>query len=226
MTIYIVGIVFFVLVIIGSIFFFIYLKKDENSIAEISNSVLVKYNKTYKKRDFEQTVFSIYSNIMLNVNYQDYNFLKDAVSDEIYNKILMDIKTSKDKKEQNIVDKIEKNFCKLVDFDVVGDVEVAKFWIKYTALEYTTTLRNKLTEDGRTILLEEVIKGSKERPKTNEFLITFVKNYANNENIVCAECGNNIDILTSSICSRCGAEILSKKMHWVYTGRREFNSNK
>ena len=89
MNIYIICIVIFSLILIGSILLLLYFIKDEKNIKEVTDDTLIKMGKVYTKNEFEDKMFEQYSNILLNVEYENYAYLKDVCSDDVYNQILM-----------------------------------------------------------------------------------------------------------------------------------------
>lgn len=219
MILYIIGIVTFSLVLLVSIILLVYFIKDEKRLKEVSNEELVKLNKVYTKEEMENKIFEQYSNILLGIQYDDYNFLKDAVSDDIYNQILQQTKDFQEKKEKLTIKNIKKEFCRLISLTQTNDLEIAKFWIRYSNIEYITTTRNEVLPNGKEELAEVIVEGSKDIPVTYEYIITFVKNKTENENIICPNCGYQIHMLISSNCIRCDLDIVPKTMHWVFTGK-------
>ena len=226
MNIYIIGIIIFTLVLIVSIILLIYFIKDEKKLKEVTNDDLVKMNKVYTKDEIEEKMFEQYSNILLNIQYDNYAFLKDSVSDDIYNQILREIKNHQDKQEKKIVKDIKKEFCGLISLTQVNDLEVAKYWGRYSNIEYVVSNRKQMLSNGTEEIVETVVEGNKDIPITYEYILTFVKNKSQNENVVCPNCGYQTHMLTSSHCIRCDLEIVPKRMHWVYTGKVLTNISK
>ena len=108
MNLYLLGMVFFLLVFIVSIFLLIYFIKDEKSLKEVTNQELVKLGKIYTKEEFENKIFELYANILTNITYENYTFLKDSVADQVYNEILFMAKKNRDNKEESIMSNIKK----------------------------------------------------------------------------------------------------------------------
>jgi len=142
-------------------------------------------------------------------------YLKDIVSDDVYNQILLSVKQNQDKNETNVITDVKKEFSKLIDFENINDLEVARVWIKYSSIEFVKGIR-KIMVDDREVESEVVIAGDKSNPVTHEYVLTFVKNITQTENIVCPSCGFQTNMLTTSRCIRCDDEIVSKKEHWVF----------
>lgn len=61
MNLYLLGMIFFLLVFIVSIFLLIYFIKDEKSLKEVTNQELVKLGKIYTKEEFENKIFELYA---------------------------------------------------------------------------------------------------------------------------------------------------------------------
>ena len=103
MNFYIIGIVVFILVIIVCGVLLLYYMKDEKKLAEVTSEKLMDLGKLYSKEEFEDKIFDVYANILSNIAYENYNFLKDAVSDEFYNQILLTAKKNRESKEENVI---------------------------------------------------------------------------------------------------------------------------
>lgn len=219
MTYYIIGIVFFVIVIIVCCIMLYFYTKDEKKLLEVTDNQLAKMGKVYSKVEFENRMFEQYTSIISGIAYEHYSFLKDSVSDELYNQILLEAQRKEEKHEVSIINDIKKEFCKLISFDVVKDLEVAKLWVRYSAIEYVQGPRKSVDEDGQEITIDAVVDGDKDQAVTHEYILTFVKNKSETENIVCPNCGFKYDILTSSSCVSCEAEVVPKRLHWVYVDK-------
>lgn len=222
MNIYILGIIIFVIILIIAIFLLIYFIKDENKLAEVTTKELINYGKKYTKQEFEDRLFNQYKNILENIQYENYSFLRDAVADDIYNQILLNVKQNREQSYIDVISDINKEFSKLISFNIINDIEVAKLWIKYRSIEYTKVLKKTYDENNNEIITEEIVKGTKE-PKTNEYIITFIKNKTESEDITCPNCGFETDILISNKCIKCDQEVVPKKMHWVYLDKELVN---
>lgn len=226
MNFYIIGIVVFCLILIGSILLLIYYIKDEKNIKEVTSDALMKMGKVYTKEEFEDKMFDQYSNILLNVEYENYAYLKDACSDDIYNQILLQVKQNREKQEHDVIKDIKKEFCRLVSFEYVNTLEVAKFWVSYSSVEYITANRKQVLEDGDESIVETIVSGSKDSSVRHEYILTFVRERSQNEDIVCPNCGYQTHMLALSKCIRCDLEIVPKKSHWVFIGKVSTNLSK
>ena len=226
MNTYILLIILLVIVIIVSVLILLYLLYDEKKLKEVSNELLEKLGKKYTKEEYEEEMFNKYIEIISSIENQNYTFLRDMVSDEEYNKILLKIKTNT---ENNIIEKtenIKKGFSKLISFRVNNELEVSKLWVQYTDNEYTLGKREVTQEDGTSSVEEVVIKGDKDKQVYHEEIITFVKGRSNNEDILCPNCGYHTKLVDTPKCVRCDAVIAPKKMHWVYVNKVATNISK
>lgn len=227
MNIYILGIIIFLFIIVLCVFFLLYYKNDERKLKEITTEDLKKLGKVYTQEEFEDQMFQLYANIISNIAYEDYSFLKDSVSDDMYNQILLSAKKNHDNQEHQTIKNINKQFSRLIQMERTKDLEIAKLWVRYSDIEYKMGMRKTVDEEGREILQEMVVEGDQNHSVMHEYILTFVKNRTQNENIVCPNCGYQTHILTSSHCIRCEAEIVPKKMHWVFVEKVSTNiSNK
>lgn len=219
MIFYIIGIIFFVLVIVVCCVMIYLYSKDEKKLLEVTDQQLLQMGKTYTKEQFENKMFEQYSNVIAGIAYENYVFLKDAVSDEFYNQILLDIKRRTERHETSVISDIRKEFCKLISFDVANDLEVAKLWVRYSCIEYVEGPRKSVDEDGQEVIINTVVDGDKNQPVNYEYILTFVKNKSETESIVCPTCGFKYDIATTSNCVGCESEIIPKRLHWVYVDK-------
>lgn len=223
MNFYLIGIIFFIIILIVCIILFIYFKNDENKLLEVSNDKLVKLGKSYSKEELENKFFEMYSNVLLNVQYENYSYLKDIVSDNIYNEILLKIKEDNEKGYTSVISNIQKDSVDLVYFDVQNGLEIAKVLVKYSNIEYVKGIRDSVDEMGNSIKEEVIISGNTNNKVAHSYILTFVKSRTETEDIVCPNCGYQTHMLASSKCIRCDSEIVPKKMHWVYVGKEKFN---
>lgn len=216
MNFYLMGIIFFSIVFIVCSIILIYFMKDEKNLQEVSDNDLMKFGKTYTKGEFEEKLFNQYVNILESIQYSNYSFLKDVVSDNIYNQMLVTIKNNQDNNVKDVITDIKKEFSKLISFETVNDLEIAKLWIRYSSIEYVKGVRKVIDENNNEIDSEVVVKGDKNNPISHEYILTFVKGRTQIEDVVCPTCGFQTHMLTSSKCIRCDSEIVPKKMHWVF----------
>ncbi len=226
MNLYLLGIIFFLVLIIVGIFLLRYFIKDEKKLKEVSNEDLQKRGKKYTKEEIEEKMFNQYINIEMSMIDENYGFLRDAVSDQIYNQILLQIKENQKNQVKNKIQNVRKEFCKLIYLGYEQNLEIAKFWIRYSSIEYQTAQRNEVTEAGKEIVVERVVQGNDQVPIYHEYILTFVKDPTETEEIVCPHCGYQTNMLTSSKCIRCDSEIIPKSKHWVFVNKVTTNISK
>jgi len=226
MNIYIILIIVCAIVFIVAGMVLMYLIFDEKKIKEVDNELLARLRKQYTKEEFENTMYDKYVEILMGIQNESYNFLRDSVSDEEYNKILLEIKNNKDHQQMEVVSNIQKGFSKLISYKLNNDLEVAKVWIQYTDNEYTLANREVINTEGQPEIQQVVIKGDKKKNIYHEYILTFVKGRSNNEDILCPNCGYHTKLLTSSKCIRCDSTISPKRMHWVYVDKVATNISK
>lgn len=216
MIFYIIGISIFTIVLLVCIFLLIYFIKDENNLLEITTRQLIQFGKDYKKEEFENTLFQQYENILSGITYENYSFLKDAVSDENYNQILLTAKQNRETQKENVITDIRKVFSRLIGFEVPNELEIAKLWVRYSCKEYTKGIRKIVDENGQENLIEAIIEGNPNTSTMHEYILVFVRNRTQTENTLCPSCGYQSHILMTSNCPRCDTEVVPKKMHWVF----------
>ena len=211
-TLFLILLIIFIIGIIGSIGAILYFKMDEKNVQEVSTKYLQRLGKKYTKEEFEDLLFNQYVSIYEAINSEDYLLLRDLVSDDEYNKILMDIKECKEKNISKVVTNINKGFSKLINYKLVGNQEKVNVLIQYSSIEYTKDLN-----EGN------IIAGSETNKIFNQYALTFVKDKSSTENIVCPSCGYQSKALLRSKCPICSSTIASKQGHWVYVGKERIN---
>ena len=226
MNIYIILIIIFSTFLVGALLVFLYFLFDERKVKEVDNELLVRLGKQYTKEQYENIMFERYISIVNGIQNDSYNFLRDAVSDEEYNKILVQIKKNNDHMQKEIVENIRKDFSKLISFKINNDLEVTKLWIRYSDNEYTMAKREVENADGEKVMQDVIIEGDKNKDIYHEYVLTFVKGRSNNEDIMCPNCGYQTALLLNARCDRCGSTILPKKMHWVLVDKKITNLSK
>jgi len=225
-TLYLVLLIIFIVVAIGAGLVLIYLKNDESKLKEVTTSWLHKMGKDYSKEEFENTMFNQYMNIEYAKVNDDYNELKDIVSDEEYNNILLEVKKERETNTKRIVKDIKKGLVKLISFKLVNNQEVAKIWIQYSDIEYITGYREDLNQEDTIELKNVIISGSDNKPVFHEYVLTFVKDRSTTEKITCPNCGHEIKTLLRSKCPMCENIIVPKTGHWVYVSKDLTQINK
>ncbi len=221
---YIVGIVILVIIIIVCFFVLKYLSKEEKNFLEVSNRYLKNIGKGYTKEQYAEWAFNTYNDIIMGVQNEKYNYLRDILADDLYNNYLLAIKNEKDRKVKNVVSNLKSVFSKLVNLTVNGDMEIAKVWLKVSYSEYLLDVSPIAEDNVENVNKERVISGSKDRKIEKEYILTFVKTRTDKESIACPHCGFITHIVYQNICVRCGSTIVNKKYHWVLVGKEERKS--
>ena len=224
MTWFIIGFVVLALVIIVCAFILIGLSKEENKYMEVSNKYLKNIGKDYTKDEFASWAFTFYNQIILSIQHENYNYLRDVLADELYNNYLIGIKNAKSRNIQNVVEDIKPTFSKLVSLVVKDDIEIAKVWLKLSYIEYTKDISPISEENQDSIPKERIIAGSKDRRIEKEYMITLVKGRTEKESVACPNCGFITNIVSQNTCSRCGANVVNRRYHWVMIGKEELRN--
>ena len=221
MTWFIVGIVVLLLIILGCLLWIVKLTKQEKEYMEVSNQYLKDIGKSYTKEEFSMTIFEMYRNIIQAVQEENYLYLRESLSDEIYNNYLMAIKNSKERHAKTIVEDMNPIFSKLISLAVKDNMEIAKVWLKVSYHEYIIDTTPPKPEELGMRMEPRIIGGSKTKLLEKEYILTLVKTRAEKESVVCANCGYVTNIVTRNACVRCGANIVSRHYHWVMVAKEE-----
>ena len=218
---FIAGIVIFSIVIIVCIFLLIRMSSAETQFMEVSNRYLKDIGKSYNKDTFAMEIYELYKEIMNGVQNERYEFLRDVLSDDIYNSYLRGIKASKDHQVKNIVADMKPIFSKLISLIVKGEMEIAKVWIRVSFLEYAIDTTPLTEEQKQVVKGERIVGGSKTNRLEKEYILTLVKNHTPKESIACPACGHVTNVVLHNQCTRCGSSIANRRYHWVIIGKEE-----
>lgn len=221
MTWFIVGFIILSIIIIVCVFILVRLSKEENHYMEVSNKYLKNIGKNYTKDEFASWAFNFYHQIVLGVQYENYEYLRDVLADQIYNNYLLSVKNAKSRNVKNVVDEMRPIFSKLVSLVVKDDLEIAKVWMKVSYVEYTLDVSPILEENKDSIQQEKIVAGSKDRRLEKEYMITLVKGRTEKESVACPNCGFITNIVSQNNCSKCGVNVVNRRYHWVMIGKEE-----
>ena len=217
------GFIILIIVIVVCIFMLTKLSKQENEYMEVSNKYLKNIGKDYTKDQFASWAFQFYNQIILSVQHENYEYLRDVLADDLYNNYLISIKNAKDRNVKNIVEDMKPIFTKLVSLVIKDDLEIAKVWIKVSYLEYTMDITPSTEENP---IKDRIIMGSKNHKLEKEYMLTLVKGRTEKESVACPNCGFITHIVSQNTCSRCGAVVVNRRYHWVLIGKEEIRTHR
>ena len=182
---YLVLMIVFIVAAVLSIGVYVFFMLHEKRIKEVTTGLLHSMGKDYTKEFFETELYNQFVNIEEAKVSDNYTFLKDVVSDEEYNNILLDVKRQQEESVKKINTSFTKYFSKLIDFKIVGNQEVAKLWIQFSDIEYTKGYTQESNEKGEVFTNESIVSGSDKKPVTHEYVLTYVKDRSTTERVVC-----------------------------------------
>lgn len=217
------GFIILIIVIVVCVFMLTKLSKQENEYMEVSNKYLKNIGKDYTKDQFASWAFQFYNQIILSVQHENYEYLRDVLADDLYNNYLISIKNAKDRNVKNIVEDMKPIFTKLVSLVIKDDLEIAKVWIKVSYLEYTMDITPSTEENP---IKDRIIMGSKNHKLEKEYMLTLVKGRTEKESVACPNCGFVTHIVSQNTCSRCGAVVVNRRYHWVLIGKEEIRTHR
>lgn len=217
------GFIILIIAIIVCVFMLTKLSKQENEYMEVSNKYLKNIGKDYTKDQFASWAFQFYNQIILSVQHENYEYLRDVLADDLYNNYLISIKNAKDRNVKNIVEDMKPIFTKLVSLVIKDDLEIAKVWIKVSYLEYTMDITPSTEENP---IKDRIIMGSKNHKLEKEYMLTLVKGRTEKESVACPNCGFVTHIVSQNTCSRCGAVVVNRRYHWVLIGKEEIRTHR
>lgn len=217
------GFIILIIVIVVCIFMLTKLSKQENEYMEVSNKYLKNIGKDYTKDQFASWAFQFYNQIILSVQHENYEYLRDVLADDLYNNYLISIKNAKDRNVKNIVEDMKPIFTKLVSLVIKDDLEIAKVWIKVSYLEYTMDITPSTEENP---IKDRIIMGSKDHKLEKEYMLTLVKGRTEKESVACPNCGFVTHIVSQNTCSRCGTVVVNRRYHWVLIGKEEIRTHR
>ena len=206
---FIVGIIITIIVIISCVLILKYLTKKDSDFVEVSDSFLSSIGKTYTSKRYAIEMFNLYTEILEEMQKENYPRLRDSLSDSNYNNFLILKKNERDKGITTKIEHFDLGFAKLIGFNIKDGLEIANIWIKYQCRDYVVR-----QSDG------SVVGGSPEERVQKEEIISFFRTKTSTEKVVCSSCGVVLEIATKEKCPICEASIIEKKYHWVYLGNK------
>lgn len=221
MTLFTVLIIILIIVIVVCVVLLMRLSGQESQFMEVSDRYLKDIGKSYTKNKFAMTIYELYRDIIDGVQQENYEFLRDVLSDEIYNNYLIGIKLSKERQIKNVVSDMKPVFAKLVNLVVNGDTEIAKVWIRVSYIEYALDMTPLTEEQMKVVTGERIVSGSKTNRMEKEYILTLVKTHTPKESVVCPTCGYVSDVIIRNRCVRCGTDVVQRRFHWVIVGKEE-----
>ena len=223
---FIFGFIFLGIVILICLIMITKLSKDESMYMEVSDKYLKNIGKDYTSKEYGNWAYSLYSQIISGVEYENYELLRDVLADQLYNNYLISISQAKERNVKNIVSNMSPIFSKLVNLTIKDDIEIAKVWMRVSYHEYVVDVSPIKEEDKDKIQGDRIISGSKTKRNEKEYILTFVKNRTEKESIACPNCGYVTRIISQNNCTRCGSTIVNRKYHWVLAGKEEIRTRK
>ena len=214
---FILGFVFLILVFIICIFVLRYLSRQEKEYIEVSDLYLKQLGKSYTGEFFSKSVFSLFQEILLASQQQNFEYLRSMLADDAYNHYLLDLKQLKEKNVKHVIDQILPVRFKLASFQVQNQFEIAKVWLRISCIDYIAST----SKPGEEI----IVSGKSDSSVEKEFLVTLVKTRTEKEDIVCPSCGHVSSLLVQSDCPHCGVEIVNKHHRWVVLKYEEMSGN-
>ena len=133
--------------------------------------------------------------------------IKNLVSDEIYNMYSMQLDTLKVKGQQSIMSDIKYIDSYISKVSIENNIETIESILKVTRYDYIVNKKNK------------VIRGNKYKKMTYIYILTFTKNLSQNNN-KCPNCGTELDINSSGVCTYCNSTIINNETNWIMTKKQ------
>ncbi len=221
MSLFVIGIVILVIIIVVCVILLLRLSRQETLFMEVSDRYLTEIGKDYTRNEFAMTIFELYRDVIEAVQKENYEFLRDVLSNEIYNNYLLGIKVSKERQIKNVVEDMKPVFARLVQFVQKDSTEVAKVWLRVSYIEYALDLTPLTEEQQKVAPKERIAGGSKTKREEKEYLLTLVKSHTPKESMVCPSCGYILKVITRCHCVRCGTNIVTRPFHWVITSKED-----
>ena len=140
------------------------LKKKLNKAKEI--------DKKFTEEEFGKEAFRIYSEIQL--AWMDFKLtkVKDLLSKELYNKYKEQLKELKDKKQQNMMERLDYKSNKITDIIIDNDIETIECELNVTCFDYIVENKDK------------VVKGDKNKVCNYTYQLKFAKKIGTNNYVL------------------------------------------
>ena len=213
-------IIFIVLAIfIFAIFIIVYGSKATSTTTsnyrynDISLEDLQKYLPDKTLEQVKKDVFARFVNIQDAWMNFDYDALREYCTDELYNTYVSQLETLKLKNGQNIMSDYQNLDMKITDITSENNVISLTVYAKIRFYDYVINTKNN-----------KVIRGSKDRLITNNYLMTFVVKKSDAKSIKnCPSCGAPFEHNASGICEYCGSTIIKEADELVLSKKTNIN---
>ena len=165
-------ILYILLLIIYIIPFRIITKKIAKRILKKKLKKAKEIDKKFNEEEFGKEVFRIYSEIQL--AWMDFKLtkVKDLLSKELYKKYQEQLKELKNKKQQNIMERLDYKSNKVTDIRIDNDLEIVECELNVTCFDYIVENKDK------------VVKGNKNKVCNYTYLLELSKKIGDNTYIL------------------------------------------
>ena len=131
--------------------------------------------------------------------------IKNLVSDEIYNMYSMQLDTLKIKGQKNIMSDITYISNYITDINVDNNTETIETILKISCYDYLVDDKNN------------VVRGNKNIKLHYTYRLTFTRKIEKTNLKYCPNCGAELDINSSGVCTYCKSTIINNETNWIMT---------
>ncbi len=143
----------------------------------------------------------------------DYDKLRELCTDELYNSYVSQLDTLKLKNGKNIMTAFDQEEIRIINIKKEAKLITVEVYLRVTFYDYVINNKTK-----------EVIRGTKDRPLTNNYEMQFVrKQDSSKKTHKCPNCGAEIKAVTSSKCEYCGSTIVVEATDFVLSKKTNIN---
>ena len=174
---------------------------------EEANSVIPNFN----MEEFKNKSYEIFIDVQKAWMYFEYDKLKELLTDELYNRYLMNLEALKVKNQRNVMSDFENISIKLIGVKKENNQYIATVLLNTKFYDYIED------KSGR------VVRGNSHNKINNIYILTFVKSVNEIKNNTCPKCGADVSGNVTGICDYCKTKITFNEYDWVMSEKKKIS---
>ena len=163
---------------------------------------------TFNINEFKKFAYDVFLKVQEACMNYDYDTLRNLLTDELYNTIVMQLETLKKQGEK----KITSDFM----LDKFGVINISKSNKNKTVEVLVIVSYKEYTVNSK----DELLSGDKNKDYIVKYRLTFVKTIDSHDNI-CPNCGKELEQLASNKCPYCNSVILANSYDYVMSKKNK-----
>jgi hypothetical protein len=141
----------------------------------ISEEIIKEYIPSFNKEDFLNKAYDVFVNVQFAVTKFDYNSLKKYLSNELYNKYDLELRTLSTKNRQHVINNIQKQNMGILGIKEYDNQVELTVELKASLLDYVIEIQEFDDQPN----INKLINGQRYIAVTTNYQLTFICNKKN-----------------------------------------------